>query len=91
MLFVLRRLTACVSGPLQRLTACFSAPFSLTISLKSADLEVKGIKNKIFTLDIMFRNGIHIKYQKNFYMIFAMVRNEEGGGGVLYKKQDKEV
>ena len=56
------RLTACFSSPLKRLTACFSAPFTLIISYKSADLKVKGAKNEIFTLSIVFRKGIYIIY-----------------------------
>ena len=58
-----RRLIACFSGPLQETIACFSGPSSLTISPKSAILELKGGSNRIFTLCMMFREVILLIYE----------------------------
>ena len=98
MIFVLRRLTACFSGPLRRLTAyfssplrrltaCFSAPSGLIISSKSADLEVKGGKNEIFTLNIVFRKGIYIIYWK-FYQCDRVPLNITSEPSVCGGRQD---
>merc|ERR1711888_341903 len=58
-----RRLIACFFGPLQETIACFSGPSSLTISPKSAILELKGGSNGIFTLCMMFREVISFIYE----------------------------
>ena len=63
MIFVLRRLTACFSGPLRRLTAYFSAPFGLTFSAKSANLGVKGGQLKILNLFTVFRKVTSFIYE----------------------------
>ena len=62
-----RRLIAYFSGPLQETIACFSGPSSLTFSAKSANLELKGGENKIFSLCMIIKKVISFIYEKIFF------------------------
>ena len=64
---MLRRLNNHFSDSLRRLTNHFSDPFTLICSAKSANLKVRGVEIKLFTLCVVFRRLLSFKH-KTFYL-----------------------